>query len=266
MRHLIVGAGVIGKAFGIWLHANKETVIFNDIDLEKLAKLGKKGYLVLHEKTRIKEVDPHIIWICTAEWHVEDVIKQIPTNLPIVVRSTMKPRELYRLKNDYSLLKFAHVPEFLTQNNALLDIFNEDRVIIGTDNNTMREILSHVYKDVTVPVVFTSLNESALIKYTSNTWLAMCISYWNEIKQLCDCYDNVNPQLVADATTLDKRISKYGSGMFGWPFGGFCFPKDTKALIEIFKEFDIAPDLLNGIIKVNKKMEDKLDGINTTRN
>jgi len=83
----------------------------------------------------------------------------------------------------------------------------------------------------------------------------MQISFWNEIKKLSDHFDNVNPQLVANAATLDHRISRYGSNMIGKHFAGRCFPKDTISLKQMFKEAKISQHMISALIKTNEEMK-----------
>jgi len=250
MKHLIIGSGTIGTATGIWLNANKQDVIFCDIKLEILKKLKNKGYKVTKE---IKQKGIDIYWICTAEWDTEKIIKNLSkkVNDPfIVIRSTMPPGETLKLAKKYKIKHFAHVPEFLRQKVAISDIFNKDRIIIGTKDKKIKSYLENIYNSETVEIIFTDTTTSELIKYAANCWLSTQISYWNEIKKICDTF-NVNPQMVANAACLDKRISKYGTAMIGEPFGGFCFPKDMDALIKSFEKNNLDPILLKAVRKVN---------------
>jgi UDP-glucose 6-dehydrogenase len=221
VKHLIIGSGVIGKATGIWLATNKEDVYFNDINKETLKKLKDEGY-----KTTMKIIDTDVYWICTAEWNVEEAIKEIPKGALTIVRSTTPLGTMEKLQKKNEDLILVHNPEFLVQKTAVFDMFNPDRIIIGSAID-VKDIMKNIFKTVKCPIIFTDFNTSELIKYTSNCWLAMQISYWNEIKAICESFD-VNPQEVANAVTLDKRISSYGSIMIGSPFGGFCLVAGTK--------------------------------------
>jgi len=96
MRHIIIGAGVIGAATGVWLRANNEEVMFNDIKLEPLKKLEQKGFKVSMLKEDIWKHSPDIIWICTSEWDTEKVLEDIYEQYAdvkiIVIRSTIADR------------------------------------------------------------------------------------------------------------------------------------------------------------------------------
>lgn len=259
MKHMIIGAGIVGTATGVWLKANSEDVIFCDIKPEVLKKLKNKGFKVTKE---IKKTKIDIYWICTAEWDTERILKQlsgIVNDQIIVIRSTMPPGLTKKLARKYKYKHAAHIPEFLKQKTAIQDIFDKDRVIIGTDSVIAKSELTKVFHSVTIPVIFTDTTTSELIKYASNCWLASQISYWNEIKKICDEF-KVNPQMVANGSTLDRRISKYGTAMLGEPYAGFCFPKDMDALIKAFEQKKLKPIFLKAVKKVNNLIKkEKID-------
>jgi len=259
MKHLIIGSGIIGTATGIWLNANCEEVIFCDVKKEVLKKLKGKGFKVT---TKIQDVKADIYWICTAEWDVEEILKKLSEQHhdPIVViRSTMPPGSTIKIAKKFGLKHIAHMPEFLKQKTAIADIFDKDRVIIGTTDEKTKQKLKEVFNSETVQIIFTDSTTSELIKYASNCWLATQISYWNEIKKICDEF-KVNPQMVANAACLDRRISNYGTAMIGEPYAGFCFPKDMNALIKSFEENGLDPVLLKSVRKVNNLIKKQKTG------
>ena len=254
MKHLIIGSGIVGTATGVWLKANREEVVFCDIKPEVLQKLKNRGFKVT---SKLESEKSDIYWICTAEWNTEEVLKKLSksfTDPVIVIRSTMPPGSTDELCKKYKLKHYAHIPEFLRQKTAISDIFDEDRIIVGASNEKTEKILRKVFASVTSPMIFTNPKTSELIKYASNCWLAMQISYWNEIKKISDKL-KVNPQMVANAACLDKRISKYGTAMLGEPYGGFCFPKDMDALIKSFEKLGLNPELLKAVKLVNERIK-----------
>jgi len=253
LNHQIIGSGTVGVATGLWLKANNENVAFHDKNKKLLLNLEKEGLTT----TLVIEQDIDIYWICTAEWNVEEVIKalkdkSICTGAIVVIRSTTHPGTVKELKEKYKIDNLVHNPEFLRANTAIDDMFNPDRVIIGTGSNDAAQVIKKLYSANHVPIVITDSTTSELIKYSSNCWLAMQISYWNEIKKICDKFE-VNPQAVANATCLDKRISKYGTAMLGMPFKGFCLPKDLDSLIKSFEDHKIDPILLKAVKSVNER-------------
>ena len=150
MKHLIIGSGVVGTATGVWLNANCEDVIFYDIKSQVLEKLDIKGF-----KTTSKiDIKVDIYWICTAEWNVEEVLSELLNyfkNPTIVIRSTTPPGMIERLSKKYKLKHIAHIPEFLKAKTAISDIFDKDRVIVGTNDEETKSKLSisnstyHIY-------------------------------------------------------------------------------------------------------------------------
>ena len=263
MQHIIIGSGTIGKATGLFLEANGFDVTYCDCDegvLERLGRKNKINNISALENTKTSQV----YWICTAEWDVKEVvsdirhlskyIKDAMITDPVIIRSTMPIGETEALIEEYKIALVAHIPEFLRQKTANQDVFNEDRIICGLKDNRMKEVVEKIFYSTMKKIVYTTITESEIIKYTSNCWLATQISYWNEINKICNVY-KVNKQKVANAVTLDHRISRYGSQMTGEPFVGFCFPKDIKAFIMKFKENNIDPTLLKAVVKVNEELQ-----------
>lgn len=248
MKHLIIGSGVIGKATGTWLEANNEDVTYHDTNKDVIQQL-KNNNKKIHDDC-IGDFD--IFWICTVEWDVTDIFKKLSNNLKdkkiIVIRSTMPIGSTKKLQKQYTLL--AHNPEFLRAKTAIDDMFHPDRIVIGTDSEYVKEVMKKIYKNVHVPVLFTDTTTSEMIKLVSNAWLSTQISFWNQIKMLCDSC-NINSQEVANGCALDKRISKYGTNMIGESYSGFCLPKDINSLIKIFEFQSIKPTLLKAVKEVN---------------
>lgn len=129
-------------------------------------------------------------------------------------------------------------PEFLREGKALGDCQRPDRVVIGTDSVKAREIMKKVYDVLFInetPFLFTNLETAELIKYASNAFLAVKISFINEIALLAEKV-GANTQEIARSMGMDGRISpKFlhcGPG-----YGGSCFPKDTKAIVSIGKKY-----------------------------
>ena len=254
MKNLIIGSGVIGKATGELLESLNHEVEYVDVDDKVINKLKK-------ENKSIGKIENNydLFWVCTAEWNVDEVVDSVSKfGEYIVIRSTITPDVIDKLQNKHPSVVFAHIPEFLREKTALTDIFNEDRIVIGINDvsGEMKKRLMNCFDGIFCKKVFCSFQESSLIKLTANAWLAMQISFWNEMKLFFDKFDDVNPQLVANAVTLDKRISKYGSNMIGKPFSGFCFPKDTLALYNLFDEHESYSNMMSSCIFVNTIMED----------
>jgi len=252
MKHLIVGCGCVGKATATFLEAQKEDVYYydaNKVTLDFLTREGKKTWYVLCPKTHFE-----VYWICTPETEVENVLKMIPKSelhsRLIVVRSTTVPGTLDALEKKYKIENLAHNPEFLREKTATEDTFFPDRIIIGSNESFASGCLLRIYKHLNCPIVLVNLRTSELIKQISNAYLATQISFWNEVKSICDAFDT-NPQMIANAVTLDKRISKYGSIMTGQPFSGKCLPKDLGNLLEAMKKKKIPSYVLHSVRNLN---------------
>lgn len=148
----------------------------------------------------------------------------------------------------------ASNPEFLREGSAIEDFMRPNRIVIGSETEKAGEIIKSLYKPlylIETPFVLTDVRTAELIKYASNSFLATKISFINEIANLCERL-GVDVHMVARGMGLDRRIgSKFlhpGPG-----FGGSCFPKDLKALVNIAEKNGIEPKILKAAIDVNKR-------------
>jgi UDPglucose 6-dehydrogenase len=153
----------------------------------------------------------------------------------------------------------ASNPEFLREGSAVEDFMRPDRLGIGADDDEAVAILKDLYAPlnlIDVPFVIGSVATSELIKYASNAFLAMKISFINEIANLCERVGaDVHP--VSRAMGLDGRIGRKflhpGPG-----FGGSCFPKDTLSLIQFSKESGVEQRLVSAVVEVNKAQRERM--------
>ncbi len=123
----------------------------------------------------------------------------------------------------------ASNPEFLAQGTAVYDTLNAARIVIGTESQWAEERLKEIYKNFNLPIVSVNRRSAEMIKYASNDFLALKISYINEIANLCELV-GANIEDVAKGMAYDSRIGNLFLNA-GIGYGGSCFPKDTKALI-----------------------------------
>jgi len=147
----------------------------------------------------------------------------------------------------------ASNPEFLREGAAIGDFMRPDRVVVGTTSARARDIMQALYRPlylIETPVLFTSLETSELIKYASNAFLAVKISYINQIADLCEAV-GANVHDVARGMGLDKRIgNKFlhpGPG-----YGGSCFPKDTLALVRTAEDHDANIGIVDEVVRYNE--------------
>ncbi|AWO74556.1 MULTISPECIES: UDP-glucose dehydrogenase family protein [Geobacillus] len=147
-------------------------------------------------------------------------------------------------------------PEFLREGSAIYDTFHGDRIVIGADNERAAAVMEEVNKPFGIPIFHTDIHSAEMIKYASNAFLATKISFINEIANICEKV-GANVEDVAYGMGLDTRIGpqflRAGIG-----YGGSCFPKDTKALVQIAGDVDHQFELLEAVIKVNNKQQLKL--------
>jgi nucleotide sugar dehydrogenase len=275
----VVGSGVVGTATGQGFHKLGHKVIFYDISKERLKALKNDGYNVANNLSEaLSQTDISFVCVNTPTHNSEQDLSQIFSVLQqiteylntaqkqhlFVFRSTILPGTMrnvivnYLEKNcktkrgiDYDVV---YNPEFLRQNSSLDDFFKPDRVIIGEDHAQLSKILVEIYERLTKNIIVTSFEAAELIKYASNCFLSLKISFFNEIGLICQ-HLGIDHKVVSLGVSLDKRIGKYGTE-FGRPFDGMCLPKDTQALASFIKQNRIEPDLLEIALNINKKIED----------
>lgn len=150
--------------------------------------------------------------------------------------------------------KFAVVsnPEFLREGAAIEDFKRPDRVVVGTEDEQAQELMRELYRPLYInetPIIFTSRRTSELIKYAANAFLAVKITFINEIADLCEKV-GANVQEVAKGIGLDKRIG--GKFLHAGPgYGGSCFPKDTLALTKTAADHGTSIRIVETVVAVN---------------
>ncbi len=157
----------------------------------------------------------------------------------------------------------ASNPEFLREGSAIEDFMHPDRIIIGAESIESKNIMQRLYRKLIgegVPVLFTNIATSELIKYSSNAFLAMKIAYANEISDICENV-GADVSMVIQGMGMDNRIG--GKYMQPGPgYGGSCFPKDTLALTYIAKDAGSTTQIVESVIKSNDerklRMADKI--------
>jgi UDPglucose 6-dehydrogenase len=157
--------------------------------------------------------------------------------------------------------RFAVVsnPEFLREGSAIEDFMHPDRVVVGTRDPEAAEILLDVYSPLVaadVPFIITDVESAELIKYASNGFLAVKISFINEVAQLCEAW-GANVEVVSKGMGLDNRIGpKFLSA--GPGFGGSCFPKDTRAVAQIAREQGLRFRIIEAVLEVNEERKEQM--------
>jgi UDPglucose 6-dehydrogenase len=150
-------------------------------------------------------------------------------------------------------------PEFLREGAAIGDFKRPDRVVVGTHDERAREVMRQLYRPLFLnetPIVFTERRTSELIKYAANGFLAMKITFINEIADLCEAV-GANVQEVAKGIGLDNRIGRKFLNA-GPGYGGSCFPKDTLALMKTARDAKAPIELIEATVRVNSARKQKM--------
>jgi UDPglucose 6-dehydrogenase len=152
-------------------------------------------------------------------------------------------------------------PEFLREGAAIEDFKRPDRVVVGTDDERAQAVMRELYRPLSLnetPIVFTGRRTSELIKYAANAFLAMKITFINEMADLCEAV-GADVQQVAKGIGLDKRIG--GKFLNAGPgYGGSCFPKDTIALVRTAQQYGAPVRLIETTVEVNDARKKAMAG------
>jgi len=249
-----------------------------ETDLEEMMQknyaAGRLNYTTDYQ-TAYKDADAIFIGVGTPEQpdgsanlsYIATVARQIAESVEkdclVVVKSTVpvgtndKVEQFIQdfLVNDVRV-EVASNPEFLAQGSAVFDTLHAERIIIGTENEWSEQILTGIYKPFNLPMVYVDRKSAEMIKYASNDFLALKISYMNDIANLCELV-GADIQDVAKGMSFDSRIgSKFLNAGIG--YGGSCFPKDTKALENLANENGYELKTVKAAIDVNNDQKTRL--------
>jgi nucleotide sugar dehydrogenase len=253
----IVGLGYVGKA--VLNGFSSENIFTYDIaeecsekSLENLARKSEIIFVCLptpmnkNGSCSTKIIDQLLIDIQSFN---------LRTN--IVIKSTVPPGTCDHYQKKFKDLNIIFNPEFLTEANFYDDFMNQKRIILGGQNLS---ILERLYQKCFPKTEIVKINykEAEMVKYFSNSFLALKVSYANEIYSLCEKL-NIDYKMMISVVVKDDRI---GSSHLQVPgpdgkrgFGGSCFPKDVAALLTIFKDHNIDSFVLNSAWERNRKVD-----------
>ena len=292
----VAGTGYVGLVAGACFAQRGHQVICVDVDekkvelmkknispiyedglqelMEKNHKAGRLDYTTDY-KTAYKDADAIFIGVGTPEQpdgsanlsYIATVSRQIAENIEkdclVVVKSTVpigtndKVEQFIKdfLVHDVKV-EIASNPEFLAQGRAVKDTLEAKRIVIGTESKEAERKLMEIYEPFNLPIVSVNRRSAEMIKYASNDFLALKISYMNDIANLCELV-GANIEDVAKGMSYDDRIGanflKAGIG-----YGGSCFPKDTKALKFLAKQNGYRLKTVEAAVDVNKEQKTKL--------
>lgn len=199
--------------------------------------------------------------------YLSDVCKQIAESVEqdclVVVKSTVPvgtndkvERFLHDFQKNPVKIEVASNPEFLSQGTAVSDTLKAARIVIGTESAGAEAILREIYEPFGLPIVSVSRRSAEMIKYASNDFLALKISYINDIANLCELV-GANIDDVVEGMKYDLRIGeKFLHAGIG--YGGSCFPKDTSALVSLANSLHYELKTVDAAIQINKKQKIRL--------
>ena len=296
MNIVVAGTGYVGLVTGACLSEVGHTVTCVDIDekkveimkqgispiyepgldelLERNYKEGRLDFTTDYANA-YKNADIVFIGVGTPERvdgsanldYVFGVCKQIAENVTkdclVVVKSTVPIGTNDRVEEflKENVVNNVHIevasnPEFLAQGTAVVDTLHASRIVIGVESRKAEEKLRYVYERFNQPIVVTNRRSAEMIKYASNDFLALKISFMNEMANVCEIV-GADIEDVAKGMSYDSRIgNKFLNAGLG--YGGSCFPKDTKALHWLANDSGYEIKTIKATIEVNENQKYKL--------
>jgi nucleotide sugar dehydrogenase len=181
----------------------------------------------------------------------------------IVIKSTISPGTTEKWNGKYKNLQIVFNPEFLTERNAVEDYENQNRIILGGPRpatTDLKQLFSKVFPNA--HIIKTDSTHAEMVKYLTNTFLSVKVSFANEMYQLCDKL-NIDYDKVVEYATHDDRLGKSHwnvpghDGDFG--FGGHCFPKDLAAILHLSNKLNTINNVLHATQDTNDEVRKNRD-------
>lgn len=303
MRVAMIGTGYVGLVSGACFADFGHVVTCVDKDASKIEKLEagvmpiyepgldslveknvkeERLFFTTEARDAIRNADAVFIAVGTpsrrGDGHADlsyvyaaaEEIAELMDGFTVVVTKSTVPvgtgdevEEIIRKKRPDDDFAVVSNPEFLREGAAIKDFKIPDRVVVGTDDERAREVMTELYRPLFLnetPILFTARRTSELIKYAANAFLAVKITFINEMADLCEKV-GANVQEVSRGIGLDGRIGKKFLNA-GPGYGGSCFPKDTLALTKTANDYNSPVRIVDTVVEVNaarkKAMADKV--------
>jgi UDPglucose 6-dehydrogenase len=255
MKIIIAGHGFVGGAVANTLKKNHELIVVDPkYTTAKIMDHYNADGIIICVNTPTGENG------IIAE-NIANVLDQVPTSMPVLIKSTVTPPIVDAFKEIYPDHSICYSPEFLRAATADEDFASQTYMIIGGEdpNNIWNDIFRKSLKNLNTIVHCTPI-EACMMKYATNCFLSVKVAFFNQLYDMCQS-NGADYNSVANILKMDKRIGNSHmqvpgpDGLRG--FGGACFPKDTKAFIKYAENLNTPITVLEETVKYNDKVRNK---------